>query len=210
MTRWFTSDTHFGHKNIIEYCGRPFSSVDEMNDALVDRINALIPEGDELWILGDIALGSLSESLPVLQSINARIVLVGGNHDRFHPFSKKNGPWVERYLALTGAAELRVTNARIAVGDHDVQLSHFPYQWDTHDLVTGRGADASEDLFGRWRPVDDGGWLLNGHVHEKWRQRGRQINVGIDAWGGRPVSEHTVAELIAEGPADRDRLTWSC
>ena len=36
------------------------------------------------------------------------------------------------------------------------------------------------------RPDDDGGWLLHGHVHEKWRQNGRQINVGVDAWNFAP------------------------
>ena len=56
--------------------------------------------------------------------------------------------------------------------------------------------------------MDDGAWLLCGHVHESWRQRGRMINVGVDAWGGRPVSEEALYELIDSGPADLETLPW--
>jgi calcineurin-like phosphoesterase family protein len=45
-------------------------------------------------------------------------------------------------------------------------------------------------------------------VQQAWRQRGRQINVGVDAWAGRPVPEETLVELIAAGPAERDPRPW--
>ena len=52
MGRWWTSDHHFGHANIIGYCARPFSDVDAMNKAMVDRWNDVVGDGDEVWILG--------------------------------------------------------------------------------------------------------------------------------------------------------------
>ena len=55
--------------------------------------------------------------------------------------------------------------------------------------------------FMQHRPKDDGGWLLHGHIHEKWRQNGRQINVGVDAWNFAPVSDDTICEMIKAGPA---------
>ena len=57
----------------------------------------------------------------------------------------------------------------------------------------------------QWRPDDTGGWLLHGHIHENWRQRDRQINVGVDAWDFTPVSEEQIAALIAAGPARLDQ-----
>ena len=63
---------------------------------------------------------------------------------------------------------------------------HFPYEGDSHD----------EDRFTRWRPVDDGAWLLHGHVHTSWQVNGRQINVGVDVWDYAPVSEAALAALI--------------
>ena len=46
-----------------------------------------------------------------------------------------------------------------------------------------------------------GGWLLCGHIHERWRQDGKQINVGVDAWRFAPVSDDTICEVIRSGPA---------
>ncbi|MGH9119071.1 MAG: hypothetical protein ACRD0A_14670 [Acidimicrobiales bacterium] len=51
-------------------------------------------------------------------------------------------------------------------------------------------------------PEDRGRWLLHGHVHERWLQRGRMINVGVDAWDYRPVAEEQIASVIAAGPSD--------
>jgi calcineurin-like phosphoesterase family protein len=78
-----------------------------------------------------------------------------------------------------------------------VEISHFPFRHEREG-----------DKFYDWRPTSQGQWLLCGHVHEKWRQRGRQINVGVDAWGGYPASEEAIAELISQGPADRDIIAW--
>jgi calcineurin-like phosphoesterase family protein len=50
---WFTSDFHFGHANIIRYCDRPFSSVAEMDEAILDRLNSCVKTMDHLYFLGD-------------------------------------------------------------------------------------------------------------------------------------------------------------
>jgi len=49
---------------------------------------------------------------------------------------------------------------------------------------------------------------LCGHVHDLFRQRGRQINVGVDAWGGELVSSDQLAELISRKPTDASPLRW--
>ena len=50
---WFTSDTHFGHENMLRFSGRPWSTVAQMNDAMVASINSKVAADDELYILGD-------------------------------------------------------------------------------------------------------------------------------------------------------------
>lgn len=79
---WFTSDTHFAHRNIIEFCGRPFASVDEMDRAMVERWNARVQPGDTVYHLGDFAFGPYENIGKFRARLNGEINLILGNHDR--------------------------------------------------------------------------------------------------------------------------------
>jgi calcineurin-like phosphoesterase family protein len=197
--RFFTSDLHFGHGNIIGYCRRPFTGVREMNDWLVRSWNDTVGPEDEVWVLGDLALGNITWSLSRVAELNGTIVLVAGNHDRpFRRIGETRPDWEERYLAA-GIAEIRHGEVRLDLDGVDVLVSHFPYSGDS----------GGEDRFSEHRPKDRGGWLLHGHVHDVWRQRGRMINVGVDAWAGTPVHARVLAELAAAGEADLTPLAWT-
>ncbi len=82
MATWFTSDTHFSHANIIEFCGRPFASVEEMDRVMVERWNARVQPGDTVYHLGDFAFGPFENIAKFRQLLNGEIALVRGNHDR--------------------------------------------------------------------------------------------------------------------------------
>ena len=83
MKTFFTSDTHFNHANVIQYCGRPFASVDEMNREMIARWNSTVGPDDTVYHLGDFALGKFAKAAPILHRLNgARKILVLGNHDR--------------------------------------------------------------------------------------------------------------------------------
>jgi calcineurin-like phosphoesterase family protein len=141
--RWFTSDLHLGHANIIRYCDRPFAAIEEMDAFLVAAWNAeYLDAGFEQVTPGPVAL---------------------------------------------------------EVGGRAVRAHHFPY----------RGDSQPDDRYVGHRPGDDGGRLLHGHVHERWRRSGRQINVGVDAWAGRPVSETALGALMASGVAELAPSPWT-
>jgi calcineurin-like phosphoesterase family protein len=78
---WFTSDTHFGHNNIIKYAGRPFSSVEEMDETLVERWNSVVKPGDIVYHLGDVFFGSQEGFKKLWPRLNGSKRLVVGNHD---------------------------------------------------------------------------------------------------------------------------------
>lgn len=78
---YFTSDTHFGHRNIITYCARPFASVEEMNAALIERWNARVKPGDRVFHLGDFSMGPKLLRPTYVKALNGYKVLVRGNHD---------------------------------------------------------------------------------------------------------------------------------
>ncbi|MGQ0847293.1 MAG: metallophosphoesterase family protein [Sporichthyaceae bacterium] len=208
--RYFTSDTHYGHANIIGFCGRPYSDVHRMNVDLVHRTASLLSVEDELWHLGDVALGRLDDTLTHLAGIAVEVTLVAGNHDRCHPSNgSRSQRFVETYRDRCQLSELFLTNTRLTLGNGvEVQVSHFPYPEANPQPKVGRNGKLLTDKFAAWRPTDDGSWLLCGHVHESWRQRGRMINVGVDAWAGQPVNEELIRELIDAGPRDLAPLPW--
>lgn len=197
MATWFTADLHLGHRNIIDYCDRPFADVDAMNRALIANWNETAAKDDTIWVIGDFALGKIAETLPIAADLHGHKILLAGNHDRcWHGHGRRAEGWTERYLDA-GFNEVIQGSAKIKIGARTVLACHFPYRGDSHD----------HDRFIEHRPVDNRDWLLHGHIHERWAQHGRMINVGVDVTGFRPISESEAAALIDAGPLGgvRDR-----
>jgi calcineurin-like phosphoesterase family protein len=78
-----------------------------------------------------------------------------------------------------------------------VLLNHMPYQ------IKPGSAESSAESRGysiprhaKYRPTDHGLWLLHGHVHEKWKSKGKMINVGVDVWDFYPVPITAIESLI--------------
>jgi calcineurin-like phosphoesterase family protein len=90
MKMFFTSDTHFGHTNIIKHYNRPFSSIEEMNEEIVERWNSVVTKKDIVFHLGDIELFNYSH-VSIMDYIEKlqfyEIVLIRGNHDRSRTLS---------------------------------------------------------------------------------------------------------------------------
>lgn len=214
MSIFFTSDHHFGHRNISRLARRPFDDtpdgVLDMNATLIDRWNSVVRADDTVMVLGDFALGQVAQSLPTLAHLNGIKHLIAGNHDRcspayYHrPEPTKIHQWTQRYVDAGFASVSHSATIGIEALTHwtpnaeSLLASHWPYSGDSH----------GQDRYLDNRPADEGAWLLHGHVHEAWRQRGRQINVGVDAWNGYPVSVPELVELIAAGPQDIGPLGW--
>ena len=198
--RWWTADHHFGHANIIDYCDRPFATVHAMNLALVERHNDLVADGDEVWILGDVAMGDRTVTLPAhVAALRGTKILVPGNHDLCWAGSRSPDMHADLYLA-SGIDRIVHKPTPIRLANRTVRLNHFPYL----DHPPGR-----PPKFAQWRPADAGEWLLCGHIHNAWRQKCHQINVGVDAWHYSPVADDTLAALIAAGPDDAPCPTYT-
>lgn len=111
---WFTSDTHFHHARVIEYCNRPFADVEEMNEELVRRWNDRVGKGDVVYHLGDFALGPREKLAPTVARLNGAIILVRGNHDR------------SRSAMLSAGFPVVVPDAILVVDGATLFLHHQP------------------------------------------------------------------------------------
>lgn len=80
---YFTSDLHLGHKNVIQMQNRPFETVDDMNEALIQNFNSVVHQNDIVYILGDLAF-RLRETKcnEFIARLKGTKILIRGNHDR--------------------------------------------------------------------------------------------------------------------------------
>lgn len=199
VTSFLTSDLHLGHANICQYTGRPYGSVDDMNDDLVSRWNDVVSSADEVWILGDLCMGKLDVSLTYVSLFNGTKYLVPGNHDRmFNTRDTKYANTSQRYLDAGIADVLPPSLTLSLTAETDVLATHFPYAGDRSE----------EDRYQDHRLPDQGRRLVHGHTHGLWRRSGRMVDVGVDAWAGYPVSFGTVANLFLSDDVDAKPLEW--
>lgn len=189
--RFFTSDTHFGHSNIIKFEAenRPFSSTEEMDEVLIERWNSVVRRGDIVYHLGDAIMGDFKAGIEKMRRLNGKIILIPGNHDRVFSGLKPGyvQKWRPSYLEVFDVIDPEQVYTNL---DHNrnfrILMSHFPYEGDSH----------GEDRYSDKRPVDTGMPLVHGHVHGQWKHRGRQFNVGVDVNNLTPVSEDEVIEWV--------------
>lgn len=190
---FFTSDTHFGHANIINLSHRPFKDVEEMNEALIANWNAVVGEDDTIFHLGDVAMGQWVEWDAVLTRLNGYKILVVGNHDRiFKGMSEKQNvkfqPYYEKWF---DAIEHNVEGFELFDGT-EVNLSHFPYEAD--HMEKARHMEL--------RLKDKGIPLIHGHTHSEHDVISRsekgtvQVHVGVDSSNFTPVSEQQVVDYL--------------
>lgn len=197
MTTFFTSDLHLGHARICELADRPFSDLDHMNTTLIDNWNERVTPEDTVYVLGDVVMGQREMTLPLLDRLMGRKILVMGNHDYCWPSlwkpsqAAKATRWMDAYGPYFQNMYRYGTEIWLDDGADGflVKLNHFPYSGDSH----------GEDRYSEHRPDDDGEtWLLHGHTHQKERRSGpRQVHVGVDAWGFAPVTEDEIVAVMA-------------
>jgi len=81
MVDFFTSDSHLSHFNVIRYDNRPFSSIEEHDETLIQNWNAVVRRNDIVYHCGDFMFGGREKQEQVIKKLNGRIRLIKGNHD---------------------------------------------------------------------------------------------------------------------------------
>lgn len=81
--KYYISDLHFGHKNVLSFDDRPFDNVEYMNKVIINNWNSAVTNSDEIYILGDVFWkNDLAEE--ILPKLKGRKHLILGNHDRIN------------------------------------------------------------------------------------------------------------------------------
>ncbi len=178
---WVTADTHFGHEEAIGLFSRPVRDCAEMDDLLIDRINARVGRRDRLIHLGDF-MGPMRWS------------------------GKEGKASVERARSLR--ERIRCRSVELVRGNHDPAKRSFERLFDAvHDILSFRGWKGSEDRIvcchypmRSWQGMWNGALHLYGHAHGAACEEGRSCDVGVDCWDLGPVPLDDVCAMLASRP----------
>lgn len=84
---FFIADTHFGHKNIIEYENRPFQSVEEMDINIIENWNKTVKKLEKVYFLGDFSFSNKKRITELISMLNGYKIIILGNHDKCYSYS---------------------------------------------------------------------------------------------------------------------------
>ena len=136
MARFFTSDHHFFHKNILKYeaSHRPFETIEDMNQELIHTWNRIVRPEDEVYYLGDFAFTcGLDASQKILDQLHGTKYLINGNHDP-KGLADLGFEWaVPQHEIVLKDKQGRLSDQLL------VNLCHYPYV--DHDLSHMRSSE---------------------------------------------------------------------
>ena len=171
---WFTSDLHFGHRNVIRFCNRPFADEKEMGQALIQNWNNTVGDNDIVFVLGDTFWFNDSHSIKrVLSQLKGKdIYILPGNHDDFEHYYRVDDPRIHLCADVVTCWITEQNKPK-----REIWMSHYP-------MMT-------------WPHRENGAWQLFGHIHSNQdRTEGvdqdlplhwNQLDVGCDFWDYEPV-----------------------
>ena len=177
MKTFYTSDLHFFHKNIIDYCNRPYRTLDghpdvkAMHADLIAKWNSVVGHDDVVYHLGDFGFGDPHGLNRIRHALNGKVVWIKGNHDK--------------RLGKIALPKDEIVDGHVLIRDNLV-MCHYP----------------PTDHAGMHHWESSGQYYLCGHVHEKWTHQGSYIiNVGCDVWGYTPRTLEELVAILPKKPA---------
>lgn len=177
MKTFFTSDTHFGHSNIIRYCKRPFKDAYEMDAALIENWNAKVQPGDTVYHLGDFVFATPERAERVISQLNGQKFLIFGNHDKT---IKSNSLLRDKFVKCCDYHEVYIQDPSTKDGRQHIVLSHYAM------LV--------------WNKSHHGSWMLHGHSHGtlSYPFEGKIMDVGSDCHNYAPISYDEIKQKLSK------------
>jgi calcineurin-like phosphoesterase family protein len=175
---YFTADTHFGHTNIIKYTHRPFETIEEMDNTLINNWNKVVSPNDIVYHLGDFCFKNKGAARNYLGQLNGKIYFIWGNHDNALK-EYKNQEWIKEGLNNQKIGFLG-NMVNIEINGQTIVLNHYAMRvWDKSHYAS---------------------WHLYGHSHGTLPDdpHSLSLDVGVDCHNYGPASFEKIKELMAK------------
>jgi calcineurin-like phosphoesterase family protein len=173
MTIFVTADQHFSHKNIIQYSSRPFSSIEDHDEALITAWNETVSDNDTVYHLGDFTLGNKKKARSLFARLNGNINVLANpwHHDTYWLESDKNMKIPYTYgISMSG-------------GIISIELPIIVLE----DVILIEGAKHNVPVvmchyaFQEWDRSYYGAVHFHGHSHGTLPRIANRLDVGVDS-----------------------------
>lgn len=171
---WYTSDWHFCHDKDFIWKVRGFSSIDEMNEAIVERHNSIVKPNDIVYCLGDCIMGKAENGIKYLKALNGHLRIIFGNHDT----PKKISQYIDNCTNIEWGS---LSSKRDISKKLKFFLCHYP-------VIASNGNDTNKVI------------SIHGHTHSEdkfeYTSQFLAYNVAMDAHNCYPVAEENILKDI--------------
>jgi calcineurin-like phosphoesterase family protein len=177
---WLTADNHFGHSKIIEYCNRPFTNVDEMDDIMIENWNSVVDDLDTVYHLGDIVFGDRKNFDKYIRRLKGNIKIIPGNHDwrwlaKWDRYNDYMQPKSLSGIGIDVLDAIHVLKDMPNKGNYIV-LCHYPIaMWDRSHYNS---------------------YHLHGHSHGEFHYQGKIYDVGVDGNNYYPIPIDKIVDIM--------------
>jgi calcineurin-like phosphoesterase family protein len=178
---WFIADTHFGHKNIIKYCNRPFSCVEEMDEIMIYNWNSVVKRDDIVFHLGDFIWDGEKDVRKYFSKLSGQIKIIPGSHDKFIRSWFSYNTYIE-YYSKSGYF------IRLLSPIHEIQKKKEYFIVMCHYCMRV------------WNKSHYNSYHLYGHSHGMLESVGKSMDVGVDCNNFTPVSLEDVLKIMETKP----------
>lgn len=166
---FFTSDTHFHHKRMLDF-RTEFVDIEDMNEKLIARWNAKIGKNDFVYFLGDFSFGRTKDIIETMNRLNGKIHYIIGNHDKYivkKSEIQKRLEWVKDYYKLK-------------IYNEEIVLCHYCFHiWNKHH-------------YGSWHLYGHS----HGNIEDNSNRK--RIDVGVDTNNFYPYSFEDIKKIMDE------------
>ncbi len=152
MQYWACSDFHLSHFNIIKYCGRPFKSLEEMNETLIKNTNERVKPNDIVYFLGDYCFrnspggkkgeGETLKAEEFQKKFHGKWVYLAGNHDRNNSLKTLNHRLIIKFGGIYIGMTHRPEDVIVEDEKHYYPLNlvgHVHNAWTTKEIKSKEG-----------------------------------------------------------------------
>lgn len=185
MKTFFTSDTHFGHANILKYSKRPFANVQEMDEKFIENWNKVVTPKDRVFHLGDFLFGDIRRARELIRRLNGTICFIWGNHDKTmselqYAMSRDCSGSCGSHGDIKGKIQFWGDMPQVEVEGQQIVLCHYAMRV--------------------WNKSHHGTWHLYGHSHGSLPDDPNSLSfdVGVDCHHYHPISFQQVDDIMSK------------